>query len=129
MKYKTQWTHYCAFSDETGPFVTSSHNSSILLFEKKDWWKVICIKIKGIKKMKKKKQKGLDRVQNISWFERYMTTHLVAAAQMNFVSMIFASRTLEENLQLNRSPQTPSTRRYLFSILRGFSKRSQFIEK
>lgn len=64
---------------------------------------------------KKKKQKGVDRVQNISWFERYMTTHLVAAAQMNFVSMIFASRTLEVNLQLYRSPQTPSTRRYLFS--------------
>lgn len=86
-------------------------------------------KDKRYKEKEKKKQKGLDRVQNISWFERYMTTHLFAAAQMNFVSMIFVSRTLEENLQLNRSPQTPSIKRYLFSILRGFSKRSQFIEK
>lgn len=71
MKYKTQWTHYCAFSDETGPFVTSSHNSSILLFEKKDWWKVICIKIKGIKKKKKKAERTRQSAEYFLVWEVY----------------------------------------------------------
>lgn len=53
MKYKTQWTHYSGLVSPENAIV---YNSSILLFEKKDWWKVICIKIKGMKKKKNRKE-------------------------------------------------------------------------
>lgn len=122
MRCETGWLHYWVFSGKTSPFVTSTHNFSVLLFEKKNCWKVIWIKLSGMEN-----QKGLDRAKSIAFLagsERYMM-YTCCSTDSNSLTLyvrLLCDFRRTQKFKIYGSPQAPSTKRMLFFYREGILK-------